>query len=78
MEQMNQDMKMMTLPVILLKNDLLLPFAEATLETEERPMIAAALEAEAMGGLVLVVPEPDSDDLSEALSGCVGTVSDVG
>ena len=78
MEQMNQDMKMMTLPVILLKNDLLLPFAEATLETEERPMIAAALEAEAMGGLVLVVPEPDSDDLSEALSGCVGTVSEVG
>ena len=78
MEQMNQDMKMMTLPVILLKNDLLLPFAEATLETEEKPMIAAALEAEAMGGLVLVVPEPDSDDLSEALSGCVGTVSEVG
>ena len=78
MEQMNQDMKMMTLPVILLKNDLLLPFAEATLETEERPMIAAALEAEAMGGLVLVVPEPDSSDLSEALSGCVGTVSEVG
>ena len=78
MEQMNQDTKMMTLPVILLKNDLLLPFAEATLETEERPMIAAALEAEAMGGLVLVVPEPDSNDLSEALSGCVGTVSEVG
>ena len=78
MEQMTQDMNTMTLPVILLKNDLLLPFAEATLETEEKPMIAAALEAQAMGGLVLVVPEPDSSDLSEALSGCVGTVSEVG
>ena len=78
MEQMTQDMNTMTLPVILLKNDLLLPFAEATLETEEKPMIAASLEAQAMGGLVLVVPEPDSSDLSEALSGCVGTVSEVG
>ena len=78
MENMNQDIQTMTLPVILLKNDLLLPFAEATLETEEKPMIAAALEARAMGGLVLVVPEPDSDDLADALTGCVGTVAEVG
>ena len=78
MENFNQNIQSITLPVILLKNDLLLPFAEASLETEEKHLIAAALEAQAMGGLALVVPEPDSDDLSEALSGCVGTVSEVG
>ena len=67
----------LTLPVILLDNDVLLPYATAELDTDDLHKRLAADEAYRMGGLVMVAPNPETNDLSEALVGCVGTVAEV-
>ena len=67
----------LTLPMLLLQNDVLLPYAVSEFETNDEAQKAAADDAYRTGGLVLVAPNPDSPDLKEALVGCVGTVAEV-
>ena len=67
----------LTLPMLLLKNDLLLPRALMEVETNDSAQKAAADDSYRTGGLVLIVPDPETDDVAEALVGCVGTVAEV-
>ncbi len=77
MDTINQDIQSMTLPVVLLVNDIILPFATAEIETDDERMIRACLDAQATGGLLLIAPDPETDDISAALCDCVGTVGEV-
>ena len=66
-----------TVPLLLLKNDVLLPHAILELETDDTLQRRAAEDAYQSGGLILVAPDPETNDLSEALVGCVGAVAEV-
>ncbi len=66
-----------TVPLLLLKNDVLLPNTLLELETNDKTQKLAAEDAYRIGGLILVAPDPETNDLTEALVGCVGTVAEV-
>ena len=77
MEDMNLNMQTLKLPLLLLKGDLLLPHATLEGTTEDRKTITAAKAAIEDGCFLLAVPDPEADDLADALVGCVGTVGDI-
>ncbi|MBR2986484.1 MAG: endopeptidase La [Clostridia bacterium] len=74
-----QDMNIqtVTLPIVTLEEDVLLPYATAERDTDDPKLQRAADEAYRIGGLVLVVPVPDSEDLKTSLTGCIGTVAEI-
>ena len=49
----------LTLPMLLLQNDVLLPYAVSEFETNDEAQKAAADDAYRTGGLVLIVPDPE-------------------
>ncbi len=79
-ELMEQDIfsiETLTLPLLLFKNDLLLPSSYCDFVTDDDKQKNAADDAYRTGGMVLVVPDPETEELGEALVGCVGTVAEV-
>ena len=77
MEHNEFNIQSLTLPMLLLKSDVLLPYAFGEVETDDPAKLAAADDAYRTGGLILVAPDPEVDDIAEALVGCVGTVAEV-
>lgn len=67
-EKTNRDIKSMTLPLLLLKNDMLLPRAALNLETSEERVIGACNAAKEAGGMILIAPDL-GDDPRQALLG---------
>lgn len=76
MEKQKRDIKSLTLPLLLLKNDVLLPLSFLALESGEERVINACAEAKEAGGMLIVAPDT-GEDPRNALVGRTATVGEI-